>query len=146
MRKRMANEDSAEDNDDDVLLRNKGSPRAAARTGSSNGRLLAYCACGLIAVGLIAKGLSREWTDASELRAVTWNIAAINNNPFEYWITHEDAAYNKLMEDVQGFIDAPAARDVAVSTVFTPVMFGELKALMAARGWTGLDEVERIVI
>jgi len=37
----------------------------------------------------------------------TWNIAAINNNPFEYWITHDDADYNALMEGVQSFIDQP---------------------------------------
>ena len=30
------------------------------------------------------------------LRVATWNIAAINNNPFEYWITHDDADYNRL--------------------------------------------------
>ena len=29
------------------------------------------------------------------LRVATWNIAAINNNPFEYWITHDDADYNR---------------------------------------------------
>ena len=43
------------------------------------------------------------------LRVATWNIAAINNNPFEYWITHEDADYNTLMEGVQSFIDQPGA-------------------------------------
>ena len=48
--------------------------------------------------------------DASTVRAVTWNIAAINNNPFEYWITHEDADYNKLMVDVQDFISAPGEK------------------------------------
>ena len=42
-----------------------------------------------------------------EMRVATWNIAAVNNNPFEYWITHSDADYNKLMEDVQSFIDQP---------------------------------------
>ena len=45
--------------------------------------------------------------DESKLKTATWNIAAVNNNPFEYWITHEDDAYNKLMEDVQSFIDQP---------------------------------------
>ena len=24
----------------------------------------------------------------SPLLVVTWNIAAVNNNPFEYWVTH----------------------------------------------------------
>lgn len=77
----------------------------------------------------------------TSLSVATWNVAAINNNPFEYWITHEDAAYNKLMADVQSFIDAPGARDVAVSTVFTPAMWAELKALMVAQGWPGIDDV-----
>jgi hypothetical protein len=27
-----------------------------------------------------------------DLQLVTWNMAAINNNPFEYWITHHDQA------------------------------------------------------
>ena len=44
----------------------------------------------------------------------TWNIAAINNNPFEYWITHDDKAYNKLMSDVQAFVSEPGDRDRGV--------------------------------
>ena len=74
------------------------------------------------------------------LEAVSWNLAAINNNPFEYWITHEDAAYNQMMLDVQGFIENPGSGDVAVDQVFTPAMFEELAADMAARGWEGVDE------
>lgn len=35
------------------------------------------------------------------LRVVTWNIAAVNNNPFEYWITHQSREYARLMHDVQ---------------------------------------------
>ena len=35
------------------------------------------------------------------LKVVSWNIAAINNNPFEYWITHDDPDYLRLMNDVQ---------------------------------------------
>jgi hypothetical protein len=31
------------------------------------------------------------------LRVATWNVAAVNNNPFEYYITHDDPAYNALM-------------------------------------------------
>ena len=42
-----------------------------------------------------------------KLSAITWNMAAINNNPFEYWITHDDRAYNQLMEDVSTFINDP---------------------------------------
>ena len=37
----------------------------------------------------------------STINVATWNVAAINNNPFEYWITHSDEEYNALMEAVQ---------------------------------------------
>ena len=42
----------------------------------------------------------------------TWNIASVNNNPFEYWVSHPDPAYNELMEGVQDFIDNPGQRSV----------------------------------
>jgi len=82
--------------------------------------------------------------ERSTLRVATWNIAAINNNPFEYWITHDDADYNALMEGVQSFIDQPGERDVPVSQVFTPAMWAELKALMRAQGWSGVDETDAL--
>ena len=104
-------------------------------------RLLVVLSLAAIALlGFVNLRMSRA-PRSDVLKLVTWNIAAINNNPFEYWITHEDAAYNKLMADVQSFIDAPGARDVAVSTVFTPAMWAELKALMVAQGWPGIDDV-----
>lgn len=81
--------------------------------------------------------------DPTSLKLVSWNIAAINNNPFEYWITHDDAEYNKLMADVQAFIDSPGAADVPVSTVLTPKMLAELTALMVAEGWAGVDEAAK---
>lgn len=98
--------------------------------------------CGVVA--FFAHGVKREWGASNVLNIVTWNIAAINNNPFEYWITHNDADYNKLMADVESFISAPGARDVLVEQVFTPAMWVELKAEMRERGWAGLEEVEAI--
>ena len=77
------------------------------------------------------------------LKVVSWNIAAINNNPFEYWITHEDEAYNKLMLDVQEFIESPGEKDVTVSEVFTSEMWAELKALLLAEKWDA-DAVEKL--
>ena len=75
-------------------------------------RLLVVLSLAAIALlGFVNLRMSRA-PRSDVLKLVTWNIAAINNNPFEYWITHEDAAYNKLMADVQSFIDAPGARDV----------------------------------
>lgn len=47
-------------------------------------------------------------------QVITWNIAAVNNNPFEYWVTHDDPAYNKLMSDAQEFIDSPNDGDKKV--------------------------------
>eukprot|EP00038_Savillea_parva_P010642 m.191668 g.191668 ORF g.191668 m.191668 type:complete len:578 (-) comp18421_c0_seq1:153-1886(-) len=72
---------------------------------------------------------------SADLTVASWNIAAINNNPFEYWITHNDAAYNKLMEDVQDFIASPGNKDVPVHTVFSDTMFAELAARMKKLGW-----------
>jgi hypothetical protein len=55
---------------------------------------------------------------------ITWNIAAVNNNPFEYWVTHDDPAYNKLMSDAQDFIDCPNERDVKVGSAHTHIPEG----------------------
>jgi hypothetical protein len=133
--------------DDVELLRTGGHHPRVATTVRSAGNARRSClivTAVLFAVGLLAHGLLREWTDASQLQLVTWNIAAINNNPFEYWITHKDEDYNKLMVDVQEFISSPGERDVPVKQVFTPAMWADLKQLMAARGWAGLDEVESL--
>ena len=78
------------------------------------------------------------------LTAVSWNIAAINNNPFEYWVEMSDPAYNKLMAGSQRFIDNPGHRDVEVRDVFTDAMFEQLKLLMLAKGWHGVAETEAI--
>ncbi|GBG23847.1 Hypothetical Protein FCC1311_000672 [Hondaea fermentalgiana] len=76
------------------------------------------------------------------MEAASWNVAAINNNPFEYWISYDDDAYNGMMEDVQRFIEAPGDDDVPVSEVINDGMVGELMELMKAYGWTDLDAVE----
>eukprot|EP00928_Gymnodinium_smaydae_P013467 TRINITY_DN14908_c0_g2_i1.p1 TRINITY_DN14908_c0_g2~~TRINITY_DN14908_c0_g2_i1.p1 ORF type:complete len:530 (+),score=123.04 TRINITY_DN14908_c0_g2_i1:136-1725(+) len=79
------------------------------------------------------------------LTCVTWNVAAINNNPFEYWVTHDDEAYGRLMEDVQQFIDAPTAeQDAEVGTVFTDALFEELAEAMLAEGWQGVEETRQL--
>jgi hypothetical protein len=78
------------------------------------------------------------------LTVTSWNIAAVNNNPFEYYLTHPDAAYEKLMADVERFIEAPGADDVAVSEVFTDAMFAELAETMDGLGWHGVDAVTSI--
>mmetsp|Transcript_8129 Transcript_8129/g.20335 ORF Transcript_8129/g.20335 Transcript_8129/m.20335 type:complete len:575 (-) Transcript_8129:121-1845(-) len=85
----------------------------------------------------------------TELKCVTWNIAAINNNPFEYYATLEGemgVEYERLMTAVQDFIDAPGEKDVVVGKVFTPAMFTKLRRAMSAQGWDGIDEVEDLWI
>ena len=72
--------------------------------------------------------------------ATTWNIAAINNNPFEYWITNEDAIYNDLMKKVSLFIETPGAYDIPVKEVFTEQMFTDLESSMKLVEWTGVAE------
>ena len=115
-RQGIENDSEGDQGDDVELLRrgvhaskdvSKGADKASSRSRKS------MLLCGLlIAVGLLMHGLMAEWTDAGQIIAVTWNIAAINNNPFEYWITHDDKDYNKLMVDVQEFIASPGDRDV----------------------------------
>lgn len=78
------------------------------------------------------------------LAAATWNISAVNNNPFEYWITHDDPLYAKLMADVEGFIEEPGDRDVAVGEVLDQDMLKELVDLMKAESWEGVDVVEKM--
>ena len=66
----------------------------------------------------------------------SWNIAAINNNPFEYWITYpESPEYEKLMVNVENFLENPGENDVEVSKVFTEDMFTKLDARMTGVGW-----------
>jgi len=60
----------------------------------------------LAAAGVLGMSMSGTMGSSSagvcrNLRAVTWNVAAVNNNPFEYWITHDDPAYNTLIDGVQ---------------------------------------------
>ena len=71
------------------------------------------------------------------LQIATWNIAAINNNPFEYWITYkENPAYEQLMINIEKFIEEPGDKDVFVPTVFTEQMFTELdNRLVNTAGW-----------
>ena len=90
--------------------------------------------------GGIAEIVKMESVDAKlkYIRAVTWNIAAVNNNPFEYWITNADPNYNRIMSNVSSFIDTPGANDVPVRALFTEAMFQELEQSMIAANWTGV--------
>jgi len=83
------------------------------------------------------KGMLSMVTAGRKLAVTTWNIAAINNNPFEYWITYKgDPQYEKLMVDVEQFLENPGDKDVPVSQVFTEEMFAQLdKQLTEVGKW-----------
>jgi hypothetical protein len=76
------------------------------------------------------------------LKLATWNIAAINNNPFEYWITSPDPEYNELMKKVSAFILNPQGADVPISAVFTQEMFDELIRSITDAGLSNTEETK----
>eukprot|EP01036_Dinobryon_divergens_P041560 gene41560-55098_t len=101
----------------------------------------------LILIGLGVRALMKNkafsaFSTKRVLRLVTWNMAAINNNPFEYWITHDDPIYNTLMNDVSSFINSPGARDIPVHEVFSEDMFKELIQSMETVGWKHTKDIE----
>lgn len=80
-------------------------------------------------------------TGRKTLSVTTWNIAAINNNPFEYWITYdEDPEYARIMESIENFLEYPGAKDIAVKEIFTPTMFSELEGHMMSAGWPSVRD------
>ena len=85
--------------------------------------------------GMIAMAAAKR-----KLQIASWNIAAINNNPFEYWITYdENENYEKIMSDIEAFLEEPGEKDVPVSTVFTPDMFSQLDKRMVDVGWESVS-------
>ena len=74
-----------------------------------------------------------------KLAVTTWNIAAINNNPFEYWITYkENPEYEKLMINIENFLENPGDKDIPVKDVFTEDMFTELDNRLTGVGWVSV--------
>ena len=85
------------------------------------------------------EGMSAMIHAGKKLTVATWNIAAINNNPFEYWITYkENPKYEELMVKVESFLEHPGDKDVPVSTVFTENMFSQLDTRLKQVGWTSV--------
>lgn len=73
------------------------------------------------------------------LQIASWNIAAINNNPFEYWITYkENPAYEQLMVEVERFLENPGEKDVLVPEVFTEDMLTKLDQRLVDVGWKSI--------
>lgn len=130
----------------DLFMFKKDSSRAYApvggHSGSRNNMKRYLVGAGVLLAVFVVWRLASSSPASShaDLQIATWNIAAINNNPFEYWITHDDPAYNNMMDAVQTFIEDPGDGDVKVSEVFTPDMFDALEEHMKAVGWEGVEE------
>jgi hypothetical protein len=85
------------------------------------------------------KGMTSMVNAGKRLSVATWNIAAINNNPFEYWITmKENPAYEQLMVNIEKFLEDPKDKDVPVSKVFTKEMFTKLDSRLTEVGWKSM--------
>ncbi|CAL1126411.1 unnamed protein product [Cladocopium goreaui] len=115
-------------------------------------RLASRCMALLVAVhrtqGLATTTFSESFSGAAadglRLRVLSWNVAAVNNNPFEYWITHPKSEYKQLMESVERFISQPGEEDVMVHEVFTDEMFQRLMERMRSAELEGIDVVEKL--
>jgi hypothetical protein len=82
------------------------------------------------------KGLAMMKSLGRRLAISSWNIAAINNNPWEYWISYpEEPEYDQLMKKIEDFILQPGDKDLPVSQVFTEDMFIQLESRMTGVGW-----------
>jgi len=89
--------------------------------------------------GAAKAGMSKMIASGRRFAVATWNIAAINNNPFEYWITYkQNPEYEKLMINVEKFLDEPGDKDVLVKEVFTEEMFTRLDSRLTGVGWTSV--------
>lgn len=86
-----------------------------------------------------SEGMTAMINAGKKLTVATWNIAAINNNPFEYWITYkENPNYEQLMVNIENFLENPGDKDVLVSNVFTENMFSQLDTRLQNVGWTSV--------
>lgn len=79
---------------------------------------------------------------SNSVTVLTWNVAAVNNNPFEYWIQYDDPMYMHLMLEVEKFLQNPGERDVEIRSVFTDEMYAELEERMQEKGISGLEKVK----
>ena len=78
------------------------------------------------------------------LTTLSWNISAVNTNPFEYWITHDDPKYLELMARVEALIHNPGSSDVKLQNIFSQRMFQELRDEMIKHNISHVDEVEKL--
>ena len=79
-----------------------------------------------------------------DLNVVTWNIAAPNNNPFEFWSSHESQEYDDLMSSLQNCLDDPGEMDIEVAVIFSQAMYEELKGELKQQGVRDLELLDSV--
>lgn len=67
----------------------------------------------------------------------------MNNNPFEYWLAHDDPSYVNLMVAVEACLSSPGPCDRPVSELLTGEMFKELKVALNVDGMLDQKQVLR---
>eukprot|EP01063_Lacrimia_lanifica_P013105 TRINITY_DN19746_c0_g1_i1.p1 TRINITY_DN19746_c0_g1~~TRINITY_DN19746_c0_g1_i1.p1 ORF type:complete len:536 (+),score=175.84 TRINITY_DN19746_c0_g1_i1:39-1646(+) len=78
---------------------------------------------------------------AGTFQAATWNVASINNNPFEYWVSGAGDTYDRMMTTFARVVERPEAHeDLEVQEVFTEDMFEQLFYEMEHAGWKRLPQ------
>ena len=77
------------------------------------------------------------------IRVCSWNTAAVNNNPFEYWVTNPNPAYDSLMQGVESFIWNPE-NDFAINQILTDQMFSELCSELRKKEIDGIEKLEQL--
>jgi len=76
------------------------------------------------------------------LDVVSWNVAAINNNPWEYYM-ESSAEYDALMREVQEMMSGgKASLDEPVGSIFSDAMAAELFEQMRSCGFEAVEAVE----
>ena len=78
---------------------------------------------------------------SSSIHCASWNISAVNNNPFEYWTSNPDPNYDSLMKKIQEFIEN-SELDVPINSIFLDSMFSELCGEMSAHQIEGLEKLK----
>ena len=78
---------------------------------------------------------------AMHIQVATWNIAAVNNNPFEYWVAYPHNSYDTLMQSVEDFLES-GEKDFPITVAFNDDMFQELRNELKLLGVNGLDKLD----
>ena len=76
-----------------------------------------------------------EQKGGDRLKVLSWNVAGINNNPWEYYVALEDERYNELMSAVEGYLTA-TGKAVKVQEVLDridPEFLDKLSSLLGDR-------------